>query len=91
MALRRALQRVCKAAKIKNFTFHDFRHCAVTNWHSMNVPPSVAMRMAGHSSVQSHKKYVNMGTEQVIDAFENSLRQREREETLKKEREQKAS
>jgi hypothetical protein len=35
-------------------------------------------------------KYVNMGTEQVIDAFENSLRQREREETLKKEREQKS-
>jgi integrase len=62
MKLRRALQKACKATKISGFTFHDFRHCAITRWHAMNLPVSVAMRMAGHSSVQSHKKYVNLGT-----------------------------
>jgi integrase len=73
MKLRRALQKACKAAKISGFTFHDFRHCAITRWHAMNLPVSVAMRMAGHSSVQSHKKYVNLGTQELIDVFTNCL------------------
>jgi len=73
MQLRRALQKACKAAKISNFTFHDFRHCAITKWHAINVPVSVAMRMAGHSSVQSHKKYVNLGTQELIEVFTSCL------------------
>lgn len=70
MCLRRALRRACKQAKIANFTFHDLRHCAISNWHTLGVPVSVAMRMAGHSSVQSHKKYVNLGTQEVISVVE---------------------
>jgi integrase len=73
MQLRRALQRACKAAKITDFTLHDFRHCAITRWHAMNVPVSVAMRMSGHSSVQSHKKYVNLGTQELIEVFTSCL------------------
>ncbi len=73
MQLRRALQRACKAARIDGFTFHDFRHCAITRWHAMNVPVSVAMRMAGHSSVQAHKKYVNLGTKDLIEVFTSCL------------------
>jgi len=55
MQLKRALQKACKAAKIQNFTLHDFRHCAITRWHTMKVPVATVMRMAGQSSVQSHK------------------------------------
>jgi integrase len=73
MQLRRALQKACKAAKIAGFTFHDFRHCAITKWHAMSVPVSVAMRMAGHSSVQSHKKYVNLGTQELIEVLTSCL------------------
>jgi len=39
----------------------------------MNVPVSVAMRMGGHSSVQSHKKYANLGTQELIEVFTNCL------------------
>lgn len=74
MQLRRALRKACKAAKISGFTFHDFRHCVITRWHAMNVPVSVAMRMAGHSSVQSHKKCVNLGTQELIEVFTGCLR-----------------
>jgi integrase len=73
MKLRRALQRACKAAKVADFTFHDFRHCAITKWHVMAVPVSAAMRMAGHSSVQSHKKYVNMDTDKLIEVLTDCL------------------
>ena len=30
--IRRAHDSVCKKANIENFTFHDFRHTAITNW-----------------------------------------------------------
>jgi integrase len=73
MQLRRALQRACKAAKIEGFTFHDFRHCAITRWHAMSVPVSVAMIMSGHTSVQSHKKYVNLRTQEVAEVFTGCL------------------
>ncbi|MBI1997552.1 MAG: site-specific integrase, partial [Deltaproteobacteria bacterium] len=58
---------------MEKFTFHDFRHCAITNWHTMNLPVSAAMRMAGHSSVASHKKYVNLGTKDLIEVLTSCL------------------
>jgi integrase len=49
-----------KAAKIKDFTFHDLRHCAITRWAVAGVPTAAAMLAAGHSSVASHKRYQNL-------------------------------
>jgi integrase len=40
-----------KAAEIKNFNFHDLRHCAITRWAAAGVPTAAAMLAAGHSSV----------------------------------------
>ncbi len=82
MQIRWALQKACRAAKITDFTLHDFRHCAITMWHTMHVPVSAAMRAAGHSSVASHKKYVNMDMDGVIDAF-TICEQRKSEPTRK--------
>jgi integrase len=75
MQLRRALQKAMKAAVIGNFTLHDFRHCALTRWHNMKVPPATAMRMAGQSSVQSFKKYINMDAREHAEVFTNCLRE----------------
>ena len=72
MKLRRALQRACRLRKWST-SRHDFRHCAITKWHVMAVPVSAAMRMAGHSSVQSHKKYVNMDTDKLIEVLKTCL------------------
>jgi integrase len=62
------------AAGIKNFTFHDFRHCAITRWAAMGVPTAAAMTAAGHTSVQSHKRYQNLQKDHLKHAFQNSLK-----------------
>lgn len=60
-------------AGIKNFTFHDFRHCAITRWAAAGIPTAAAMVAAGHKSVQSHKKYQNLQRDQLKNAFQNLL------------------
>ncbi len=65
-------RRVRKAAGIKDFTFHDFRHCAITRWGATGIPMAVAMLAAGHKSVQSHKQYQNLQKSHLKASFQNS-------------------
>ena len=58
-----------KAAGIKNFTFHDLRHCCITRWAAAGVPTAAAMLAAGHSSVASHKRYQNLTKSDLKAAF----------------------
>ncbi len=70
-----------KAAKIKNFTFHDLRHCAITRWAADGVPTAAAMLAAGHSSVASHKRYQNLSKTDLKNAFQLfTTRSREKQE-----------
>jgi integrase len=62
-----------KDAGIQNFTFHDFRHCAITRWAAAGIPTAAAMLAAGHKSVQSHKKYQNLQRDHLKSAFQNLL------------------
>jgi integrase len=62
-------RRARSAAKIKNFTFHDLRHCAITRWAAAGVPTAAAMLAAGHSSVASHKRYQNLTKSDLKAAF----------------------
>ena len=62
-------RKACKAAKIKNVTFHDLRHCAITRWAASGVPTAAAMLAAGHSSVASHKRYQNFSKSDLKAAF----------------------
>jgi integrase len=61
-----------KDAGIKDFTFHDFRHCAITRWAAAGVPTAAAMTAAGHKSVASHKKYQNLQKSHLRAGFLNS-------------------
>ncbi|MGH7766514.1 MAG: hypothetical protein ACREQP_03600 [Candidatus Binatia bacterium] len=58
------------------------RHTAITRGHIMHLSMSAAMRMAGHSSAQSHKKYVNLKTDMLVDVLTGCL-QRQAEEKEK--------
>ncbi len=58
-----------KAAGIHDFTFHDFRHSAVTRWEVAGIPTAAAILAAGHTSVQSHKRYQNLQKEQLVNVF----------------------
>jgi len=57
----------CKKAGIKNFRFHDLRHCAISRW-------AAAMLAAGHKSVASHKKYQNLQKAELKNAFQTLSR-----------------
>ncbi len=61
-----------KTAGIKHFTFHDLRHCAITNWSVVGIPTAAAMLAAGHKSVQSHKRYQNLERSHLKASFQNS-------------------
>jgi integrase len=60
-------------AGIKNFMFHDFRHCAITRWAAAGIPTAAAMIAAGHKSVQSHKKYQNLQRDHLKNGFQTLL------------------
>ena len=51
------LRASCKKAVLKNFRFHDLRHCTISRWATAGIPIEAAMQAAGHKSVASHKKY----------------------------------
>ena len=51
-AITAIMRRVCRDAGVKNFRFHDLRHCAKTNWAKQGIGVDAAMLAAGHKSVQ---------------------------------------
>jgi integrase len=58
-----------KRAKIADFRFHDYRHNAKTEWSRRGLQVDVAMKAAGHNSVEMHKRYVNVKLGDVAKAF----------------------
>jgi integrase len=64
-----ALKRACKKAGIRDFRFHDFRHCAKTAWARRGVGVEVAMLAAGHASPQMHQHYIHLQRADVAKAF----------------------
>ena len=62
-------RKACRNAGIKDFTFHDFRHCCITRWATAGVSTAAAMLAAGHSSVASHKRYQNLSKSDLKAAF----------------------
>ena len=44
-------------AGITDFRFHDLRHCASTNLRGAGVDTATAMKIVGHQSEKSWKRY----------------------------------
>ena len=76
----------CKKAGIKNFRFHDLRHCAISRWAAANIPTAAAMLAAGHKSVASHKKYQNLQKAELKNAFQTLSRNCPEENQQEKEK-----
>ena len=72
-SLRKAFEKAKKEAKIKDFHFHDFRHCAVTRWTLAGIPEELRKLAAGHSRRSVHQRYVNPPDEQIFQVFARSL------------------
>jgi integrase len=62
-------RRAVRLAGIKNFTLHDIRHAVATRLARENIPTAAAMLVLGHSSVASHKRYQNLGKQDLKAVF----------------------
>jgi integrase len=56
-------------AGVAKFTFHNLRNTALTGWARRGIPVEVAMKASGHSSVQMHRRYVDLQDNDVAKAF----------------------
>lgn len=58
----------CRRAGIKNFRFHDLRHCAATNLRRAGVDTLTAMKIVGHKSEKMHRRYNSVSQADLIQA-----------------------
>src|SRR5690606_24551266 len=72
-ALRKAFDAAKKQAKIKDFHFHDLRHCAVTRWTLAGIHEELRNVSAGHSRGYVHQRYINPPDEQMVKIFAECL------------------
>jgi integrase len=72
-ALRKAFDSAKKEAKIKDFHFHDLRHCAVTRWALAGIPEEIRKLAAGHKGRSVHQGYINPPDEQMVKIFAESM------------------
>jgi len=63
------VEKAIKNASVKKFTFHNYRNTALTEWARRGINVDVAMKASGHSSVQMHKRYLDLQKEDVAAAF----------------------
>jgi len=63
------VEKAIKTTGVKKFTFHNYRNTALTEWARRGIPVDVAMKASGHSSVQMHKRYVDLQANDVANAF----------------------
>jgi hypothetical protein len=68
---RRAAKYRRRKQPTSRFTISDI---ALTCWHKMKVPLVTAMLMAGQSSIQSFKKYINMDAQVLPTVYGNPPR-----------------
>lgn len=56
-------------AGVRDFRFHDYRHAAKTRWAKASLSSDIAMKAAGHSSVEMHQRYVHLQRSDIGQAF----------------------
>jgi len=64
-----AIQKAVRDAGVKKYRFHDYRNTALTKWARQGVNVDIAMKASGHTSVQMHKRYLDLQREDVAKAF----------------------
>src|SRR5215510_15005837 len=67
------VEKAVRKTKVKKFVFHNYRNTALTEWSRRGIHVDVAMKAAGHDSVQMHKRYVRLRQEDIASAFRTSL------------------
>ncbi len=68
--LRHAFEKAVTDAKIEDFQFRDFRHCARTRWAAAGLPFEVGEIAIGHKIGGIAGRYVNLSDDQIREAFQ---------------------
>ena len=68
--VKKAFARVCKDAKIKNFTFHALRHTAATRMVAAGVDLVVVKEILGHADLKTTQRYAHPVPERKLKAIE---------------------
>jgi integrase len=68
--LRHAFDKAVQDAKIEDFQFRDFRHCARTRWAANGLPFEVGEVGIGHKLRGIAGRYVNLSDDHIRDAFQ---------------------
>jgi integrase len=55
--IKTSFRSACSRAGIKDFRFHDLRHCAVTNMRKAGIPDNVIMSISGHKTTSMFRRY----------------------------------
>jgi integrase len=75
VSIKTAWGKVCRAAGVEDFHFHDTRHTAITRMVRAGIPPVEVMRVSGHQTLSCLYRYTNLDSDTVfraaaaIDAF----------------------
>ena len=64
----RTFRTALKEAGIKDFRFHDLRHCASTNLRRAGVDTATAMKIVGHKSEKMWKRYNAIEESDLLNA-----------------------
>lgn len=81
--LKRSFGTACRIAGIENLKWHDLRHSATTRMVEGGVAPMIAMKITGHTQMQTFARYVNADDNAAARAAEvlASLRGNEKDAT----------
>jgi integrase len=68
--VRHAFDRALKDAKLEDFQFRDFRHCARTRWAAAGLPYEVGEIGIGHKLGGIAGRYINLSDDDIREAFQ---------------------
>ena len=80
--IKTAFRKAIRLAGIKEFRFHDLRHCAVTNLRKAGVNDSVIMSISGHKTYAMFKRYNKIDRRDRLEAMKQLVKSKDTNKTL---------
>jgi len=66
--MKKSFRSACRRAGIKNFVFHDLRHCSLNNLRKAGNDFFQIMALSGHKTMSCFKRY-NLVTEEELSGI----------------------